>query len=178
MQSVCQDIDMCQDETVGDLDLSVGYALKQAATALRSAMDAALRPSGLTVPQYACLELLGQRPGLSNADLARGAFVSRQAMNGVLRGLQDRGLVSRPVIAAHGRALPTQLTPAGQEQLHRASAAVHAIEQRMLSGLPAGAQSRLRQDLATCVAALTPADPSPARPTADVTAPSRTPHAP
>jgi hypothetical protein len=59
-------------------------------------MDAVLRPLDLTVPQYACLELLGRTPGLSNADLARGAFVTRQSMNGVLRGLQDRGLVTRP----------------------------------------------------------------------------------
>lgn len=70
--------------------------LKQASAALRAAMDAALRPQQLTVPQYACMELLGQRPGLSNAELARGAFVSRQSMNLVLRGLQERGLVTRP----------------------------------------------------------------------------------
>ncbi len=160
MTSLCQYVDMCQEETVGDLDHAVGYLLKQAATAFRSAMDSGLRPLRLTVPQYACLELLGQRPGLSNADLARGAFVSRQAMNGVLRGLQDRGLVSRPATAPHGRALPTQLTPAGREQLHLASAAVHAIEQQMLSDLPLGAQQRLRQDLVSCTAALTPTTPA------------------
>ena len=97
---------MAQVETVGPLDESVGYLLKRAATSLRSAMDAALRPLDLTVPQYACLELLGQRPGLSNAELARGVFVTRQSMNGVLRGLQDRGLVTRPATAPSGRALP------------------------------------------------------------------------
>ena len=42
---------MSQVETVGPLDESVGYLLKQAATALRSAMDAALRPLELSVPQ-------------------------------------------------------------------------------------------------------------------------------
>ena len=68
-----------------DLDASLGYLLKQAASTLRSSMDAALRPLGLTVPQYACLELLAQRPGLSNSELARGAFVTRQSMNVLLR---------------------------------------------------------------------------------------------
>ena len=67
-----------------DLDASLGYLLKQAASTLRSSMDAALRPLGLTVPQYACLELLAQRPGLSNSELARGAFVTRQSMNVLL----------------------------------------------------------------------------------------------
>jgi len=148
---------MSQEESVGDLEEVVGYVLKQAAAALRAAMDAALRPLDLTVPQYACLELLGQRPGLSNSDLARGAFVTRQSMNGVLRGLQDRGLVTRPATVPHGRALPTQLTPAGYEQLHAASATVRAIEQRMLSTLPSAHHRRLHDDLALCAAALRPA---------------------
>ena len=148
---------MSQGETVGDLDHAVGYVLKQAAAALRTAMDASLRPMDLTVPQYACLELLGQRPGLSNADLARGVFVTRQSMNGVLRGLQDRGLVTRPTTAPQGRALPTELTATGREQLRSASAAVQAIQQQMVSHLPPAAQRRLVDDLASCVAALSDA---------------------
>lgn len=132
----------------------MGYVLKQAAAALRAAMDSVLRPLGLAVPQYACLELLGQKPGLSNAELARGAFVTRQSMNGVLRGLQDRGLLTRPRTAPQGRALPTQLTPAGRERLHAASTAVRAVEQQMLTALPTSAQRRLRDDLTACTAAL------------------------
>lgn len=149
---------MSQGETVGDLGQSVGYALKQAASALRTAMDAALRPLDLTVPQYACLELLGQRPGLSGAELARGAFVTRQSMHGVLRGLHDRGLLTRPPTAPHGRALPTALTPAGRRQLTAASTAVRAVERQMLRDLPAAGRSRLRESLATCTATLATAD--------------------
>ncbi|AYY12588.1 MarR family transcriptional regulator [Actinobacteria bacterium YIM 96077] len=151
---------MSQEETVGPLEESPGYVLKQAHAALRTAMEAALRPLGLTVPQYACLELLGQRPGLSNAELARGAFVTRQSMNLVLRGLQDRGLLTRPEQAPHGRALPTQLTPAGRDQLRAASTAVRAVEQQMLAPLSPADQRRLRDHLAACVAALAPTTPA------------------
>lgn len=147
---------MCQGETVAAVEESVGYVLKQAAAALRAALDAVLRPLDLTLPQYACLELLGQKPGLSNAELARGAFVTRQSMNGVLRGLEDRGLVTRPSAAAHGRALPTQLTHAGRERLHAASAAVRTVEKQMLTALTNDGQSRLLHDLTACVAALAP----------------------
>ncbi|MEU8615070.1 MarR family transcriptional regulator, partial [Actinoplanes sp. NPDC048791] len=94
---------MVQQETVGPVENAVGYVLKEAAVALRTAMDAVLRPLQLTVPQYSCLELLGQRPGLSNAELARGTFVTRQSMNVVLQGLEERGLVTRPATAARGR---------------------------------------------------------------------------
>lgn len=70
---------MSRGQTIEPVDEPVGYVLKQAATSLRAAMDTAMRPLGLTVPQYACLTLLGQRPGLSNAELARGAVATRQS---------------------------------------------------------------------------------------------------
>lgn len=150
---------MCQETPVGDLDQAVGYLLKQTATALRTAMDAVLRPLELTVPQYACLELLGRSSGQSNAELARGAFVTRQSMNQVLRGLQDGGLLTRPATAAHGRALPTELTAAGQRALHAASTAVAAVEQQMLTALTPGDQQRLRHDLTACTRALAASTP-------------------
>ena len=149
---------MSQGEAVGDLDVSVGYVLKQAQTALRAAMDAALGPLELTVAQYSCLELLGQRPGLSGSELARGVFVSRQAMNQVLRGLEDRGLLARPTTASYGRALPIELTHAGRAVLRTASAAVAEIERRMLAPLDVERQRRLCDDLAACAVALTEAN--------------------
>lgn len=139
---------MKQEETVGDLDRSVGYVLKQVQASLHAAMDEVLRPLDLTVAQYACLELLGQQPGLSNSELARRAFVTRQSMNLVLRRLQERGLLTRPGHAAHGRALPTELTPTGQATLRKASVAVRAVEQQLFSPLSPAQQRRLHDDLA------------------------------
>lgn len=156
---------MSQVEIVGPVGESVGYVLKQAAAALRSAMDATLRPLSLTVPQYVCLELLEQKPGLSNAELARAAFVTRQSMNLVLRGLQDRGLLTRSDVADHGRARPTDLTATGRRLLHRASVAVRTIERQMFSPLTAGEQTRLLRDLAACAVAITPSDPPHEAPT-------------
>lgn len=145
---------MSQAEVVGPLDEAVGYVLKRAATALRTGMDTALRPLDLTVSQYSCLEVLAQRPGLSNAELARAVFVSRQSMNLVLRGLQDRGLVTRPATAEHGRALPTELTGEGRALLRSASEAVRAVEKRMLAPFSEARQARLLRDLTACVEAL------------------------
>jgi DNA-binding MarR family transcriptional regulator len=142
---------MGQPETLGPVENAVGYVLKQAAVALRNAMDLALRTLHLTVPQYACLELLGQRPGLSNAELARGAFVTRQSMNVVLRGLEERGLVTRPAAAPSGRELPTTLTQAGRDHLHAASAAVSGVERKMCANLTPAQQQALVENLAACV---------------------------
>ncbi|WP_433467424.1 MarR family winged helix-turn-helix transcriptional regulator [Spirillospora sp. CA-128828] len=141
-----------EQEAVGDLELSVGYVLKQVHASMRTAMDEALRPLDLTVPQYACLELLGQNPGLSNAELARRAFVTRQSMNLVLRRLQERGLLTRPDQAPHGRALPTELTGDGRTLLRQASVTVRAVEKQLFSPLSREQQLRLREDLAACLA--------------------------
>jgi DNA-binding MarR family transcriptional regulator len=139
-----------------DLDQAVGYALKRAATALRAAMDAELREHDLSVPQYACLELLAARPGLSNAELARGAFVSRQAMHQLLGGLLATGLVQA---VGEGRAQRLSLTPAGERRRAAASAAVAAVEERMLAPLTPAARRRLHADLEACARALaTPAE--------------------
>ncbi|MCW4385920.1 MarR family transcriptional regulator [Salinibacterium sp. SYSU T00001] len=134
-----------------DLATSLGYALKEAASALRTAMEAALRPLGMNVTQYACLELLAQRPGLSNSELARGAFVTRQSMNVLLQAMERDGYVTRPAEARIGKVLPTQLTPLGQESLEKASAAVRSVEIRMLEGMTPNEQGdafRLLQGMA------------------------------
>ncbi|GAA2672013.1 MarR family transcriptional regulator [Nonomuraea recticatena] len=137
-----------------DVTERLGYRLKRAAAALRGAMDGALREHGLTVPQYACLELLDQRPGLSNAELARGAFVTRQSMNVVLRGLQDAGLITRPATTDRGRALPAHLTEEGHRRLGAARSVVYAIDQRMTDAVPERRLADLLADLDHMAAAL------------------------
>jgi DNA-binding MarR family transcriptional regulator len=147
---------MKEQERVGHLTESLGYILKQSAKALHLATEEVLRPFDLTVAQYACLEQLGRHPGLSNAELGRGAFVSRQSMNLVLRGLQTRGLVTRPDTVETGWARPTQLTPDGRAQLHAAAESVRIVEKRMISAIPEKRRVKLRRDLAACAEAIAP----------------------
>ncbi|MEV0583246.1 MarR family transcriptional regulator [Nonomuraea sp. NPDC050310] len=118
-----------------DLETSLGYLLKEASSALRTAMEDVLRPLGLSVTRYSCLELLAQRPGLSNSELARGAFVTRQSMNVLLQALEREGYVTRAAEPPVGKALPTQLTSLGRQSLEQASVAVRSVEDRMLAGL-------------------------------------------
>ncbi|MET8862580.1 MarR family transcriptional regulator [Nonomuraea sp. NPDC004580] len=142
---------MTQDE----LGRSVGYQLKRVQAALRAAMDGVLRAHGLTTPQYSCLDVLGQRPGLSNAELARAVFVTRQSMNVLLQHLQEAGLVERPSTAPSGRALPARLTEAGGRRLAAAKADVLAVERRMNSPLAPDQAEELARLLARMAEALT-----------------------
>jgi DNA-binding MarR family transcriptional regulator len=145
---------MSQEGSSIDLATSLGYLLKETSAALRASMEAVLRPLGMSITHYSCLELLAQHPGLSNSDLARGAFVTRQAMNVLLKALQEEGIIARSEQPVAGRTLPTTLTDRGRQQLTVASAAVKGVEDRMAGDLTAEEQDYLRTMLTRCITAL------------------------
>jgi DNA-binding MarR family transcriptional regulator len=145
---------MSQDGVGVNLETSLGYLLKEASSVLRAAMEEALRPFGMSVTHYSCLELLAQRPGLSNSELARGAFVTRQSMNVLLQSLEREGDVTRSAQAPIGKVLPTRLTPRGRQHLEKASIAVRSVEVRMLAGLTETEQSRAFQILQSMILSL------------------------
>ena len=132
----------------------LGYQLKHVQAALRARMDEALRPLGLSAPQYLCLELLSRAPGASTSDLAREAFVTRQTMSTLLRTLVDRGLAQRAAQASSGRALPVQLTPEGRSLLKEASRVTEEIERIMVAPLSETQLRTVREAMSACIAAL------------------------
>ncbi|WP_439677612.1 MarR family winged helix-turn-helix transcriptional regulator [Embleya sp. MST-111070] len=145
---------MSQSGAGVDLDTSLGYLLKEASSALRTAMEEVLRPLGMSVTHYSCLELLAQRPGLSNSELARGAFVTRQTMNVLLQALERDGYVTRPAEAPVGKALPARLTPRGRQSLEKATTAVRSVELKMLTGMTEQEQSAAFRSLRSMINAL------------------------
>ena len=133
----------------GAHDEPLGYLLHRVASALRAEVTAtALEPVGLSFPQYICMRILSKVPDRSNAELARDTGVSPQAMNMVLRSLEDRELVSRPASVESGSSLPAKLTRAGVELLARTDTGVRASEQRLMAGLSAEQRREFRRILA------------------------------
>ena len=130
-------------------DQPLGYLMYRVMAVLAPAVTAELRPLGLTLPEFVCMRILSLWPGQSNAELARHTNVSPQAMNNVLRGLQDRGAVTRPASVSSGRALPAQLSTDGAALLSRAEAAVQAAEDRVLIHLTKREQRELKRLLAS-----------------------------
>jgi len=116
-------------------DQPLGYLLYRVMAALRPQVTAELRQLGLGLPEFVCLRILSMWPGQSSAELARSTNVTPQAMNLVLRGLQDLGAVTRPATVPSGRALPARLTRKGNTLLKHAEAAVHVADERLLARL-------------------------------------------
>lgn len=133
-----------------------GFLIKQAQAVLHAEMTRALAAHGATISQYAVLAALDQESGLSNAELARRAFITPQSMNENLRELEQRAWVTRHQHPDHGRILQTELTKAGRSVLRHCEAAVTAIEERMLAGLDAGQRRDLAVALRSCLTALGP----------------------
>ena len=111
----------------------LGYKLKQTQHSLRLRMDEALKALNLTTPQYSVLAQLELKPGISNAALARSAFITPQTMHGIVSNLEKRELVQRKSDASHGRILCTELTEQGLAIVLHAHHAIQAVEASMLS---------------------------------------------
>ncbi|RSM46030.1 MarR family transcriptional regulator [Amycolatopsis balhimycina DSM 5908] len=126
-------------------DEPLGYLLHRVTAALRAEVAATvLEPAELAAPEYLCLRMLAQAPK-SNAQLAREAQVSPQAMNKVIRELQDRGLVTRPATVSSGRSLPATLTREGVTLLARLDPEVAEAEDRVLGKLGKQERRELRR---------------------------------
>lgn len=131
------------------------YLLKRAQAALYAALAGALRQHGVTVAQWAVLTVLDEEPGLSNADLARRAFVTPQTMNQVLRELEEKRWVTRRPHPGHGRIRQAGLTADGRAVLRACHQASGAIEEQMLAPLSAEQRRQLEAALRACIDALT-----------------------
>ncbi|MCX0247078.1 MULTISPECIES: MarR family winged helix-turn-helix transcriptional regulator [Streptomyces] len=132
----------------------LGLDIKRAEQALMAAKSAALKDADLTVAQYAALLALSASPGISGAALARECLVTPQAMAGVLKHLEERGLIARSAHPYHQKMLETRLTEAGTETLRRADERAVRIERRIADALTPGERDTLRDLLARCVTAI------------------------
>ncbi|WP_211267019.1 MarR family winged helix-turn-helix transcriptional regulator [Nonomuraea candida] len=136
-------------------DERLGLDIKRAEQALIAAKQVAVRPAGLTVPQYAALLALSDSPGISGAALARACLVTPQAMTVVLKNLEERGLVERSPHPWHRNVLEIRLTETGQAALRLADERAVVIERAIAAELSPEERDLLRDLLARCNEAIT-----------------------
>jgi DNA-binding MarR family transcriptional regulator len=136
--------------TQPSIERGSGYLVKRVQQALRRRCDAALKPTGLSMAQYAVLRALHDHPDASASELARLCFVTRQSLRDVLSGLRAAGLVALSDTQAPGRARALQLTPHGLGHLKKSHATVEGVEADMLHGIPVAARRELAALLLRC----------------------------
>jgi DNA-binding MarR family transcriptional regulator len=132
----------------------VSYVVARLERALRVEINERVKPHGLTTLQYTTLSILGRRGELSNAQLARRAYMTPQSTSEVLDALEKKGLVSRTPHPNHRRVFPAALTRKGTKALEACNAAVDDLECEMLAGLTPHQVKSLRNGLISAVRAL------------------------
>ena len=144
---------MSESET----ERAAGYLVKRVQQSLRRRCDAALRPSGLSMAQYAAMRALADHPEASASELARLCFVTRQSLQDLLAGLRSAGFVREANRPPRGRARSLELTRVGAKRLADAHGSVMGVESSMVRGISAGGQRQLVALLNRCADNLEPA---------------------
>ncbi|MEG3629616.1 MarR family winged helix-turn-helix transcriptional regulator [Streptomyces poriticola] len=132
----------------------LGHHVKRVELELIALKQAAVKPAGLTVPQYTVLVVLAQNPGASAAALARLCLVTPQTVATILSNLETKGLVTRTPHPYHRNAMETRLTEAGQDTLAVADTAAVAVERRLGDAFTAEERDLLIDLLRRCSTAL------------------------
>lgn len=132
----------------------ISYVVARLERALRLDINERVGPHGLTTAQYTTLSILGHGGELSNAQLARRAYVTPQSMSEMLEALEAKGLVERVPHPTHRRVFPAALTEKGCDTLASCNAAVAELEHDMLAELSPSEVRGLRTSLIVAVRAL------------------------
>nr|MBO2498596.1 MarR family transcriptional regulator [Acidimicrobiia bacterium] len=138
-------------DRAGNARPRTSYLVARLDRLIRSKLSDALKPFGLSVPQYTLMSILEHRPGLSNAQLARRSYITAQAMHQVVNSLEERGLIQRRVSPDHGRIQLTGLTDEGLALLKACDEEVTRLEERIFGGLGEKGEQRLRELLQAAI---------------------------
>lgn len=142
---------MSSENYVDQTTQNLGYILKRAQQSLRIRVDTQLKAVEITLPQYAVLSNVAISPGISNADLAKAAFVTPQTMQGILSTLEKRNLLERSQDPEHGRRLMTQLTAEGKVAMETARIEMIKVEAMMLDSISDHDIEQTTQTLLKCI---------------------------
>lgn len=93
---------------------------------------------GLTQRQFAVLEAVAAKAGLTQTDLVRATGIDRSTLADLVARMESKGLVERQRSTLDARAMAVRLTEAGAAALDAARPMVQSADKRILALLPKG----------------------------------------
>ena len=94
--------------------------------------------NGPTQRQFAVLEAVSHKSGLTQTDLVRATGIDRSTLADLVSRMTVKGLLDREKSSIDARAKAVRLSPKGQEALDAARPRVEAADKRILALLPKG----------------------------------------
>jgi DNA-binding MarR family transcriptional regulator len=95
-------------------------------------------PDGLTQRQFAVMEAVSQKSGLTQTDLVRATGIDRSTLADLVARMTTKGLLERERSAIDARAMAVRLSEAGAVALEAARPRVEAADKRIMALLPKG----------------------------------------
>ncbi len=95
-------------------------------------------PDGLTQRQFAVLEAVSHKAGLTQTDLVRATGIDRSTLADLVARMTTKGLLDREKSAIDARAKAVRLSAAGEVALEAARPRVEAADKRIMALLPKG----------------------------------------
>ena len=120
---------------LSDMYQRPGFLLRRAHQISAAVFENACTEVGLTQAQYGVLTVLHSAPDIDQSRLARALAFDKVTVLRVLRGLEDRGLITRVVSAENRRQMAVRLTAQGQRLLKKTEQPVRLAYQQLMAPL-------------------------------------------
>ena len=120
---------------LSDMYQRPGFLLRRAHQISAAVFESACTEVGLTQAQYGVLTVLHSAPDIDQSRLARALAFDKVTVLRVLRGLEERGLITRVVSAENRRQMAVRLTIQGQRLLKKPEQPVRLAYQQLMAPL-------------------------------------------
>jgi len=114
-----------------------GFLLNWVAARSRMRFAAALAEIDLHLREFAALNIVAAKPGLTQHDLAAASEIDASTLVATLDGLEQRGLAERRPVPEDRRKRAIYLTPAGEATLERGRALAKRLGDELFGTLDA-----------------------------------------
>lgn len=139
---------------INPLDELIGYSLNQAARTMMMEFSRRMTELGLGTSSASVLLVILANPGITQSQLCFLLGIQRANMTPLMRGLEQRALVSRQSTASRRQAL--SVTPAGAQLCARVKAVIDEFEEIVFASLPPTQHERMLAGVKSISAAFRP----------------------
>lgn len=127
-----------QTRWTGQLAASPSHLIHRALQLALDIYAAETGTDGLTQRQFAVLEAVSQKSGLTQTELVRATGIDRSTLADLVVRMTRKGLLERERSVVDARAMAVRLSEAGAAALDAARPRVEAADKRIMALLPKG----------------------------------------